>query len=65
MVMRNDQDLVTVVQNTNQLAPVGPQTAQSHRANSAGELDLQDFEKQMVADLVAFSGTDDAAKRSE
>lgn len=63
MVMRNDQDLVTVVQNTNQLAPVGPQTAMSHRANSAGELDLMDFEKQMVADLVAFSGTDDAAAR--
>ena len=48
-----------------QLAPVGPQTAQSHRANSAGELDLQDFEKQMVADLVTFAGTDDAAKREE
>ncbi len=29
-----------MVQNTNQLAPVGPQTAQSHRANDKGELDL-------------------------
>src|SRR4029079_957827 len=60
-----DQDLVTVVQNTNQLAPVGPQTAMSHRANSAGEADLQHFERQMVAALVAVSGTDDAAKREE
>ena len=65
LLRRNDPELVTVVQNTNQLGPVGPQTAISHRANDKGEIDLLDFEKQMVADLNAFTSTDDAAKRME
>ena len=37
----------------------------SHRANAKGELDRMDFEQKMVDDLIAFSGTDDAAKRAE
>lgn len=64
LLRRNDPELVTVVQNTNQLAPVGPATANSHRAGPDGKIDLLDFEKQMVADLNIFTGTDDQAKRA-
>ncbi len=65
LLRRNDPELVTVIQNTSQLGPVGPQTSWNHRANDAGELDLLDFEKQMVSDINAFVSTDDAAKRQD
>ncbi len=65
LMRRNDPELVTVVQNTAALAPVGPATAVSHRAPEGGQLDLMDFEKQMISDLQAFVATDDDAKRKD
>jgi peptide/nickel transport system substrate-binding protein len=65
IVYRNQSDLITVVQNTDKLAPVGPSTAINHRANAAGELDLLPFEQEMVTDVNAFIGSRDAAERIE
>ena len=65
VIIRNGTDLITTVQNTTNLAPVGPTTAQSHRANGAGELDLLPFEQEMVTTVNAFIGERDPAKRVE
>ena len=63
IVIRNGTELITVVQNTTQLAPTGPTTAWSHRANGAGELDLLPFEEEMVKTVNAFIGSRDPAER--
>ncbi len=65
IIYRNQTDLITVVQNTDKLAPVGPNTAINHRANSAGELDLLPFEEEMVKTVNAFIGSRDSAERVE
>jgi peptide/nickel transport system substrate-binding protein len=62
-VFRNATDLITVVQGTAALAPVGPQTAVNHRANGAGELDLLPFEEEMVKTVNAFISSRDPAER--
>lgn len=63
VVIRNGTELITVVQNTPQLAPTGPTTSNHHRANAAGELDLLPYEQQMVDTVNAFIGTRDPAER--
>lgn len=63
MVFRNDKELITVVQQTDQLAPVGPTTARNHRANPDGELDLLDWEQEMVDVVKAFIASRDADER--
>lgn len=45
LVRRNSTELSSVVQNTEQLAPVGPRTSWNHRAPEGKELDLMPFEK--------------------
>ncbi len=60
---RNETELVTVVQNTSRLAPVGPRTARMHMANDAGELDLLPFEQQLVNTVNAFIASRDADER--
>lgn len=65
MVLRNRKELITVVQQTVQLAPVGPTTAVNHRANPAGELDLLDWEQDMVDTVNAFMASRDAGERVE
>lgn len=63
-LIRNDKQLITVVQQTDQLAPVGPTTARdSHRANAAGELDLLPFQEEMVDTIKAFMTSRDPAER--
>ncbi|WP_245904810.1 ABC transporter substrate-binding protein [Pseudoroseicyclus aestuarii] len=64
-VERNASDLITVVQNTAQLAPTGPRTSASHYANDAGELDLLPFEEEMVEAVEGFIATNDPEARSE
>lgn len=64
-IRRNQSELITVVQRTTELAPVGPKTAFSHWANADGELDLLPFEQEMVDLVNAFIATNDAAERSE
>ena len=63
IVIRNGTELITVVQNTAQLAATGPTTSNHHKANAAGELDLLPYEQQMVETVNAFIGTQDAAER--
>lgn len=65
LVLRNNQEWVSAVQGTNNLAPVGPVTAVWHRANGAGEMDLQPYEEQLVEAIKAFTGTRDPAARIE
>ena len=64
-VLRNGSDLVSVVQGTVGLAPVGPRTAFSHRAGTDGTLDLLPFEEEMVATVNKFIASSDNAERAE
>ncbi|TRL33806.1 ABC transporter substrate-binding protein [Rhizobium straminoryzae] len=64
-VRRNSSELASVVQNTEQLAPVGPRTSWNHRAPEGKDLDILPFEKQM-ADLVnRFIASQDNAERAD
>ncbi len=65
IIIRNGTELITVVQNTAQLAPTGPTTSWDHKANGAGELDLLDFEKDMVDTVNKFIATRDPAMRAD
>ena len=56
IIVRNGTELITVVQNTTALAPVGPTTDVNHRANAAGELDLLPYEQELVDTVNAFIG---------
>lgn len=64
-VYRNTSEMITVVQNTTQLAPVGNTTALQHRANNDGEMDLLPWEQAMVDTVNAFIATRDADERVE
>ena len=63
IVVRNGTELITVVQNTTALAPVGPTTSNHHKANAKGELDLLDYEKDLVDTVNKFSASRDPAER--
>jgi peptide/nickel transport system substrate-binding protein len=65
MVQRNGTELITVVQNTTQLAPTGPITSWNHKANEAGELDLLPWEQEMVDTVNAFIASRDPEERAE
>lgn len=65
LVLRNNQEYVSAVQGTANLAPIGPMTAVWHRANGAGEMDLQPYEQELVDAIKAFIGTRDPAARIE
>ena len=62
-IVRNGTELITVVQSTTALAPVGPTTSNHHQANAKGELVLQDYEKQLVDLVNKFMATRDPAER--
>ncbi|EHH09868.1 ABC transporter, periplasmic alpha-galactoside binding protein [Mesorhizobium amorphae CCNWGS0123] len=64
LVRRNDQELTSVVQNTEQLAPVGPKTSWNHRAPESGEVDLMPFEKDLVDIVNKFVASDDNDERA-
>lgn len=64
-IFRNGSDLITVVQNTTQLAPTGPQTMRSHFANEAGELELMEFETELVDIINGFVSSRDAEERAD
>lgn len=65
MVMRNGQELVSVVQGTSTLAPTGPQTGWSHRAGDDNQLDLLPWEQEMVDVVNKFSASNDPNERTE
>ncbi len=63
LVYRNSSELVTVVQNTSALAPLGPQTNTFHRAGSDGTVDLLPFEEELVDAVQAFVASRDPDRR--
>jgi peptide/nickel transport system substrate-binding protein len=63
-IFRNGSEIITVVQNTSQLAPTGPATSRFHRApDGKGSVDLLDFEKKMVDTVNKFIGSNDPTER--
>lgn len=64
LIRRNDQELTSVVQNTEQLAPVGPKTSWNHRAPESGEVDLMPFEKDLVTLVNKFVSSEDNDERA-
>jgi peptide/nickel transport system substrate-binding protein len=64
-MFRNASELITVVQDTTQLAPLGPQTMRTHFANAAGEIDLMPFEEELNTIISSFIATQDPAERVE
>ncbi|WFR98901.1 ABC transporter substrate-binding protein [Rhizobium tumorigenes] len=64
MIMRNHTELSSVVQNTEQLAPIGPRTSFHHRSPESGELDLMPFEQQLVDVVRKFITTQDNDERT-
>ncbi len=65
LVRRNSTELSSVVQNTEQLAPVGPRTSWNHRAPEGKELDLMPFEKDMADIVRKFISSQDNAERAD
>jgi peptide/nickel transport system substrate-binding protein len=65
LVRRNSTELSSVVQNTEQLAPVGPRTSWNHRSPEGKELDLMPFEKDMADIVRKFISSQDNAERAE
>ncbi|AZO25200.1 ABC transporter substrate-binding protein [Mesorhizobium sp. M1E.F.Ca.ET.045.02.1.1] len=65
LIRRNDTELTSVVQNTEQLAPVGPKTSWNHRAPENGEVDLMPFEKDLVDIVNKFVSTQDNDQRAD
>lgn len=64
-VFRNPTEIITVVQNTTQLAPTGPTTSWNHRANAEGQLDLLPWEQEMVDVVNQFIASRDPAERAD
>ncbi|MCV3210644.1 ABC transporter substrate-binding protein [Mesorhizobium sp. YC-39] len=65
LIRRNETELTSVVQNTEQLAPVGPKTSWNHRAPESGEVDLMPFEKDLVDIVNKFVTTQDNDQRAD
>ncbi|MGO4441229.1 ABC transporter substrate-binding protein [Rhizobium sp. RAF56] len=65
MVQRNLTELTSVVQNTEQLAPVGPRTSWDHRAPESGQVDLMPFEKDLVDIVNKFTSSQNNDERAE
>ncbi|TPN56637.1 ABC transporter substrate-binding protein [Mesorhizobium sp. B1-1-9] len=64
LIRRNEQELTSVVQNTVQLAPVGPKTSWDHRAPESGQVDLMPFEKDLVDIVNKFVSSSDNDERA-
>jgi peptide/nickel transport system substrate-binding protein len=65
MIERAGSPLISVVQNTTELAPVGPRTSRYHRAGKDGTVDVMPFEQQLVDVVNKFIATSDASERIE
>ena len=63
-IWRNQSDLITVVQNTAELAPVGPATSRYHKAPDGGTLDLLPFEEDLVKAVNGFIASGDPTERA-
>ena len=56
--------ITIVVQNTAELAPIGPATSRFHKAPDGGTLDLLPFEEDLVKAVNGFTASGDAAERA-
>jgi peptide/nickel transport system substrate-binding protein len=65
MVIRQGTEVITAVQNTDHLAPIGPNTTDFHRAGADGKVDLMDFEAQIVDVVNKFIAASDPKERVE
>ncbi len=65
MVMRNEAERASVVQDTPELAATGPRTSDHHRAPEGGQLDLMPFEQELVDIVNKFIASSDDAQRAE
>jgi peptide/nickel transport system substrate-binding protein len=66
MVFRNNSEIMSVVQNTVNLAPVGPKTSYFHRAaGDAGQVDLLPFEKDLNDTVNQFIKSNDPKERTD
>ncbi|WP_337267263.1 ABC transporter substrate-binding protein [Oryzifoliimicrobium ureilyticus] len=65
LVRRNTTEMASVVQNTEQLAAVGPRTSWNHRAGKDGQLDLMPFEKDLADIVSKFITSQDQNERVE
>ncbi len=65
IIIRNGTELITVVQNTANLAPTGPTTSNHHKGNGKGELDLLPYEQDLVDTVNKFIASRDPAERSD
>jgi peptide/nickel transport system substrate-binding protein len=64
-VRRNSTELFSVVQNTEQLAPVGPRTSWNHRAPEGKPVDMMPFEAEMVEVVNKFTASQDNIEKAE
>ncbi|WDR04342.1 ABC transporter substrate-binding protein [Devosia algicola] len=63
VINRNGSSLVSVVQNTAELAPTGPRVALQHRVGTDDELDLLPFEQELADVVDGFIATNDPIER--
>jgi peptide/nickel transport system substrate-binding protein len=65
MVIRQGTEVITAVQNTDHLAPIGPNTTDFHRGGADGKVDLMDFEAKIVDVVNKFIAASDPKERIE
>ena len=65
LIQRSSPELASVVQNTEQLAPVGPRTSWQHRAGKDGKVDLMPYEEKLVGIITKFQASQDNNERVE
>jgi peptide/nickel transport system substrate-binding protein len=63
IVQRLGSEVITAVQNTDHLAPVGPNTTDFHRAGADGKVDMMDFEQKLVDHVNKFISASDPKER--
>jgi len=62
-VLRQGSEVITAVQNTDHLAPVGPNTTDFHKAGADGKVDMLDFEQGLVDTVNKFISAKEPADR--
>ena len=66
MIRRGEKEFNTVIQDASRLAPIGPQTSWNHKAAGAdGQVELMDFEGDLVDIVRKAIATNDNAERAE
>ncbi len=63
MVQRQGTEVITAVQNTDHLAPVGPNTTDFHKAGPDGKVDMMDFEAKLTDVVAKFMAASDPKER--